>query len=65
MAFTCQLFVILIGFLYNVDAESQNFKSAGKSNLLDVAHNLGATTFLSLVIKTNLTATLNQTGKLI
>ncbi|VDI51993.1 transforming growth factor-beta-induced protein [Mytilus galloprovincialis] len=62
MAFTCQLFVILIGFLYNVDAESQNFKSAGKSNLLDVAHNLGATTFLSLVIKTNLTAMLNQTG---
>ncbi|CAC5357923.1 NTAQ1 [Mytilus coruscus] len=49
------------GFLYNVIADSQSFQSAEKQNVLDVAHKLGATTFLSLAIKTNLTAMFNQT----
>ncbi|CAC5411849.1 unnamed protein product [Mytilus coruscus] len=70
MEFKCQLFVILLGFLHNVDVESadisfpdsKKFQSAGKNNVLDVAHKLGATTFLSLVTKTNLTAKFNQTG---
>lgn len=65
MEFKCQLFVSLVGFLYNVNAESESFQSAEKQNVLDVAHKLGATTFLSLVIKTNLTAMFNHTGKLI
>lgn len=73
MEFICQLFVILLGFLCNVDAENaaisfsdgKIFQSSGKYNVLDVAHKLGATTFLSLVIKTNLTAMFNETGKVI
>ncbi|XP_052074124.1 transforming growth factor-beta-induced protein ig-h3-like [Mytilus californianus] len=46
----------------NVPEDSKNFQSAGKNNVLDVAYKLGATTFLSLVTKTNLTAKFNLTG---